>query len=306
MKRGINIGDHFENTYDTTVPFENPVKEWYYPLIKKLGFDHVRIPVRWSIWTDDDNGYKINEEFMVEVEKTVKRFLDEGLEVILNVHHFREAMDKPRENAEKLFAIWEQVGARFAGYSDALIFEVMNEPTWRTTAEEWNEVQAEAVEVIRKTNPTRRIEVCSVDYSGLVALDRLEIPKDDNLIATFHFHDPFPFTHQGAAWSPTMKDVSGIRWEGTPDDEEFIEARIIAHAKNFSRTHGNIEMNLGEFGAYGKTALLEDRVKWTRCVRKACEKLGYSWTYWEFNRGFGIADTEGNVNEALVEALLGE
>ena len=65
-------------------------------------------------------------------------------------------------------------------------------------------------------------------------------------------------------------------------------------------------MNLGEFGAYGKTALLEDRVKWTRCVRKACEKLGYSWTYWEFNRGFGIADTEGNVNEALVEALLGE
>ena len=61
MKRGINIGDHFENTFDTSAPFENPVKDWYYPLITKLGFDHVRLPVRWSIWTDDDNGYKINE-----------------------------------------------------------------------------------------------------------------------------------------------------------------------------------------------------------------------------------------------------
>lgn len=304
MKRGINIGDHFENTYDTTEKFVNPVADWYYDTITELGFDHVRIPVRWSIWTDDKNGYKINEEFANEVEKTVKRFLDCGLEVILNVHHFREAMDKPRENSKKLFAIWEQIGERFANYPDELIFEVMNEPTWRTTDDEWNAVQTEAVEVIRKSNPTRRVEVCGTDYSGLVALDRLVLPKDDNLIATFHFYDPFEFTHQGAEWSPSMKDTRGITWGESEDDFEFIEARIIAHAKNFSRTHNNIEMNLGEFGAYGKYADMKSRVKWTKCVRKVCEKLGYSWTYWEFNRGFGICDAEGNRNQELIDALL--
>ena len=304
MKRGINIGDHFENIYDTTEKFVNPVSDWYYDTITELGFDHVRIPVKWSLWTDDENGYKINEEFAVEVEKTVKRFLDCGLEVVLNVHHFREAMDKPRENAEKLFAIWEQVGERFKDYPDELSFEVMNEPTWRTTPEEWNEVQKEALEVIRKTNPTRRVEVCAIDYSGLVALDNLQLPDDDNLIATFHFYDPFDFTHQGAEWSPTMKDVSGIRWEGTDEDKAFIEARFVAHAKYFSHRNNNIEMNLGEFGAYGRIADMDDRARWTKCVREVCEKYGFSWTYWEFNRGFGICDTEGNRNQPLIDALL--
>ena len=306
MKRGINIGDHFENTYDPNEEFINPVKDWYYDAIVNLGFDHVRLPVRWSIWTDDENNFKIKENFFNEVEKTVKRFLDCGLEVILNVHHFREAMDKPLENSEKLYAIWEQVGERFASYPDELIFEVMNEPTWRTTDDEWNAVQAQAVKVIRKTNPTRRIEVCGIDYSGLVALDRLVLPETDNLIATFHFYDPFEFTHQGAEWSPTMKDASGIRWLGTDDEKEYIKARIIAHAKHFSRTHNNIEMNLGEFGAYSKCADVNDRAKWTRSVREVCEELGYSWTYWEFNRGFGIYTPEGKLNKEIADALLSD
>ncbi len=304
MKRGINIGDHFENTYDTDKEFINPVKDWYYDQIVKLGFDHVRLPVRWSIWTDDKNGFKIKENFFYEVEKTVKRFLDCGLEVILNVHHFREAMDEPMKYSKKLYAIWEQVGERFANYPNELIFEVMNEPTWRATDEEWNQVQAEAVKVIRKTNPTRRIEVCGIDYSGLVALDRLVLPDDDNLIATFHFYDPFEFTHQGAEWSPSMKDTKGIRWLGTDDDKEFIMARIVAHAKNFSRTHNNIEMNLGEFGAYYKYAKPEDRENWTRCVRECCEKLGFSWTYWDFNRNFGLFDFDGNLRQEIADALL--
>jgi len=154
MKRGINIGDHLELDFNKSVPFENPVKEWYYEEIKKLGFDHVRLPVKWSWWTDDENGFKIDETFFNEVEITVKKLLERDLEVILNVHHFREAMDEPRKYSKKLFAIWEQVGERFKDYSDKLIFEVMNEPTWKTTPEEWNEVQEEALAIIRKTNNT--------------------------------------------------------------------------------------------------------------------------------------------------------
>ena len=71
----------------------------------------------------------------------------------------------------------------------------MNEPTWRTTPEEWNEVQEEALAVIRKTNPTRTVMVCGIDYSGLVALDNLKIPKDDNLIATSHTLHTYMFLY---------------------------------------------------------------------------------------------------------------
>lgn len=306
MKCGINIGDHFELDFDKSLPFENPVKDWYYKAIVDLGFDHVRLPVKWSWWTDDDNGYKIDKIFFDEVEKTVNKLLDCGLEVVLNIHHFREAMDFPRENAEKIFAIWEQVGERFKNHSDKLIFEVMNEPTWKTTPEEWNEVQEEALKVIRKTNPTRRVMVCGIDYSGLVALDNLKLPKDDNLIATFHFYDPFEFTHQGAPWSATMKDSRGVHWFGSDDDKEFIMARFVAHAKNFQRRNNGIPMNLGEFGAYHKHNEMSEVIEWTKCVRETCEKLGYSWTYWEFNRSFGIYTRDGKPKHELIDALLKE
>lgn len=304
MKRGINIGDHLELDFKKDIPFVNPIEDWYYDEIKKLGFDHVRLPVKWSWWTDDENGYKIDETFFSEVEKTVQKFLDLGLEVILNVHHFREAMDEPRKHSGKLFAIWEQVAPRFKDYSDKLIFEIMNEPTWRTTPEEWNEVQEEALAVIRKSNPTRRVMVCGIDYTGLVALDNLKLPNDDNLIATFHFYDPFDFTHQGAPWSATMKDSRGVHWHGTDDDKEFVMARFIAHAKNFQRRNNNIEMNLGEFGAFSRYNEMDEVVNWTKCVRQTAEKLGYSWSYWEFNRNFGIYTRDGQPRQDLIDALL--
>ena len=304
MKRGINIGDHLELDFDKSIPFENPVKEWYYEEIKKLGFDHVRLPVKWSWWTDDENGFEIDEVFFNEVEKTVQKLLDKDLEVVLNVHHFREAMDEPRKYSKKLFAIWEQVAPRFKDYSNKLIFEIMNEPTWKTTPEEWNEVQEEALAIIRKTNPTRKVMVCGIDYTGLVALDNLKIPNDNNLIATFHFYDPFEFTHQGAPWSATMKDSRGTHWYGTDDDKEFIMARFIAHAKNFQRRNNNIEMNLGEFGAYHKFNEMDEVCNWTKCVRETAEKLGYSWTYWEFNRNFGIYTPDGQPKQDLIDALL--
>ena len=304
MKRGINIGDHFEETYDTTVPFKTPMQEWYYDKIPKSGFDHVRLPVRWSIWTDDDNGYKINPMFFAEVEKTVKRLLDLGLEVVLNVHHFREASDDPKGNFKKLKAIWEQVAKRFCDYPQSLVFEVMNEPTWRTTAEDWNEVQDAIVGVIRETNKTRRIMLCGIDYSGIFALDRMIPPKDDNLIGTFHYYFPLEFTHQGAHWSPTYKDLSGVSWKGTDEQISNIENDIRNHAVAWGEKYG-IPMNLGEFGVYGLNAEMEDRARWTRCVCDTCEKFGISWSYWELDRGFGCFKPDGEPVVPILNALTG-
>ena len=48
LKRGINLGDHFEDESILSEDFKDPMQDWYYPLIKDLGFDHVRIPVRWT------------------------------------------------------------------------------------------------------------------------------------------------------------------------------------------------------------------------------------------------------------------
>jgi aryl-phospho-beta-D-glucosidase BglC (GH1 family) len=61
---------------------------------------------------------------------------------------------------------------------------------------------------------------------------------------------------------------------------------------------------LGEFGAYEKGDMAS-RVRWTTAVRRETEKLGLSWTYWEFGAGFGIYDRSTDQwSEPLLEALV--
>lgn len=304
LKRGINLGNHFESTPKPNEEFPNPMQDWYCDTISRLGFDHIRLPVKWDAHTDDDNGFTINGRFAEMIGQTVDRFLACGLSIVLNIHHFREAMDDPKGNQQKIYAIWEQLARRYRDYPKELIFEVMNEPTWKADANDWNEVQNNTVALIRKTNPTRKIMIGGIDYTGLMALDKLVPPEGDaNLIASFHYYFPLEFTHQGAHWSPSYRDLKDIKWEGRPEQVADVYDGIRQHAVAWSQRYG-IPMNLGEFGALS-TADMESRARYTRCVRTACEEMGISWTYWEFNGGFGICDRKtGELKRPLVDALL--
>ena len=303
--RGINIGGHYERTPVSGEPFCSDISNDCYDEIKRLGFDHVRLPVKWSAHTDDEHSSKIDSRFLDTVKDSVDNFINRGISVILNVHHFREAADEPRKNAHKLFAIWEQLADIFKNYPDSLIFEVFNEPTWRADAKEWNSVQNEAVSLIRQTNPTRKIEVCGVDYSGLFTLDYVTPPEnDENLIGTFHYYAPMEFTHQGASWSATYRDVSGVHWNGTADELAYIRNSIYDHAVCWGKKY-NLPLNLGEFGVYGRVSELGERAAWTKAVRDVCEEYGISWTYWEYDSGFGIRNRKtGEYVQQIVDALL--
>lgn len=303
IKRGINIGDHFENPPKPGVVFENPMRDWYYGLIRKLGFDHIRLPVRWSAHCDDANGHRIDPRFMGMVADAVDRFLELDLTVVLNIHHFVEAAVDPKTHEAKLYALWEQIAAAFQNRPDKLIFEVMNEPKKQVPADVWNEVQNRTVAVIRKTNPTRTVMIGSVDYNGLFSLKDLVPPAGDrHLIGSFHYYFPLEFTHQGASWAAAYKDLKNVGWEGTPAEVEDVR-RGLLEAKKWADKY-NLPVNLGEFGALS-TADMAARARWTRCVRETAESLGFSWSYWEFNRGFGICDRQtGELRQPLVDALL--
>lgn len=46
-------------------------------------------------------------------------------------------------------------------------------------------------------------------------------------------------------------------------------------------------LHLGEFGVYEKTGM-ESRIRLTNYITRQAEKRNWSWSYWEFNAGFGI------------------
>lgn len=49
---------------------------------------------------------------------------------------------------------------------------------------------------------------------------------------------------------------------------------------------------------------MESRVRWTRFVTREAERLGFSWSYWEFCSGFGAYDPKTDTWRAPLKAAL--
>ena len=121
-------------------------------------------------------------------------------------------------------------------------------------------------------------------WNALRELPNLQLPADRNLLVTFHYYDPFHFTHQGASWAGDVKNLHGITW-GSAADRAAVAADFDQVAA-WSRANDR-PILLGEFGAYEKSGTPQDlRVAYTADVRSEAERHGFGWAYWQFEGDF--------------------
>ena len=303
LGRGINMGDMFEAPSEGS--WGNPYRPEYFRTIAALGFQHVRIPIRWETPERSMAGapYTIEPSFITRVRSVVEAALDSGLIVIINMHHHDALYADPAAGRSRFLSQWRQIAAAFRDLPSEVLFEVLNEPHDRLTPEIWNRYFADALAEIRLTNPTRIVLMGTGEWGGLAALPRLSIPDDEHLILTVHYYNPFDFTHQGAGWvGPEANAWVGTRWQDTGSERQDIENDFrVAQWISASRS---IPIHVGEFGSYEK-ADMESRVRWTRFLARWFEAQGWSWAYWEFSAGFGIYDpARETLREPFVNALL--
>lgn len=298
--KGVNIGNALE------APFEGAwgvrIEDEYFEIIKKRGFDSVRIPIRWSAHISEKPPYDIDRNFLERVKHVVDRALENNLTVIINTHHFEELYQEPDKYGDVLVEIWRQIAKFFKDYPENLFFEIYNEPAQNLTAEKWNELYPKVLKVIRESNPTRIVIIDAPNWAHYSAVRSLKLVNDKRIIVSFHYYEPFKFTHQGAEWVNPIPPV-GVKWNG----EEWEINQIRSHFKYVSdwAKQNNVSIFLGEFGAYSK-ADMDSRVKWTESVRKMAEEFGFSYAYWEFCAGFGIYDRwSQNWIEPLATAVVG-
>jgi endoglucanase len=309
---GINFGSGFQRGINFGNMLEAPNEgEWgvyardeYFKIVKDLGFDFIRLPVRWPAHTTGFR-HKINPSFFKRVDHLIAQALDNDLGLILNIHHFFDLDNNPGANSEKLYAIWKQLSEHYAGLPLNVVFEINNEPHGKLTTETWNEYQNKCIEIIRQTNPTRKILVTAAEWGGPNGVINLVLPKDENLFVSFHCYDPFMFTHQGAEWvdDPNAKKWIGTQWHGTSPELRDLEQPFLM-MRSWSEATG-IPVILGEFGATDK-ADMASRARWTAAMREMTESFGFAWSYWEFCSGFGIYDpVKKQIREPLARALTG-
>lgn len=286
MSRGINLGNALEAPHEGD--WGVVIKDEYFKIIKQAGFDTVRIPIRWSEHCKNTKPYTVDAAFFKRVDYVINEALKNNLIVVINIHHFNELMEKPKEQKDKLFSLWQQISTHYKSWSSNLYFELLNEPTFE--ADLWNEYINQLVKIIRKTNPKRKIIIGGVNWNSIEGLDKLKLPSDSNIMATFHFYEPFNFTHQGAEWVNPIPPV-GTVWPETDYDYELVKMRL-DKALEWAKKN-KVKLFLGEFGAYSK-ADMKSRVKWTSFVARESEKRGIAWCYWEFCSGFGAYDPVKN------------
>ncbi len=300
LGRGVNLGDALD------APFEGKwgvfLREEYFSLIAAQGFDSVRIPIRWSAHAETEPPYRISENFFRRVDWAIDQALNNGLLAIINFHHYEELQLEPEQEWERFLVMWEQVARRYKDYPETLVFEILNEPRAELTPERWNFLLAEALAVIRKENPHRVVLIGTAEWGTIGGLSKLKLPRDDHLILTIHYYNPFDFTHQGADWvEPPISHAVGIPWLGNAFDKRAVINDMQAVLR-FSRKH-KIPVNIGEFGVIAK-ADPASRARWSAFCARLFEEYGFSWHYWDFCSNFRIFDQRTRQFDPLmVEAL---
>jgi endoglucanase len=208
LNKSINFGNALE------APKEG---EWgikleagYFDAVKTAGFSAVRLPVRWSAHAATTAPFTINPKFFERIDWAIQQATARGLGIVVNIHHFDELIANPTQQKARFLAIWRQIAMRYKNQSDLVFFEVLNESNGKLEPL-LNQYMQEAIATIRQSNPTRAIVVGGNSYNSIGGLLGLQLPKDPNLIGTFHFYSPFEFTHQGAEWINPMPP-KGVDW----------------------------------------------------------------------------------------------
>ena len=187
MGAGWNLGNAFDAWAPTTPSNElNLETTWcgakttkeLIKTVKDAGFNTIRIPVSWHNHVDKD--YNISSVWMDRVKEVVDWCLDEGLYVIINIHHdndknnyayYRPSKSEQTQSVKYIKKIWTQVAAAFKNYGEKLIFQGMNEPRLTGSANyEWwydkNNVPAEVKEALELINLYNQTFVDTVRASG--------------------------------------------------------------------------------------------------------------------------------------------
>ncbi len=334
LGRGVNLGNALEAPRGAEGTMQ--LKGEYFSLIAAAGLDTIRVPIRWTSYASDKPPYTVEEAFFQKIDWVIQSGLQQGLNVVIDMHTYDELFaGDPGNHKERFVAIWQQIATRYRDMPDNLFYEPLNEPHGMLLPDAWNALLRDTVAAIRQVDGVHTLIISGTEWGSMQGLAFLEIPAgEENVICTFHYYEPFAFTHQGAGWVGEQYWTIGVEWPGPPKTplvpklaaQEDPSMRWWFHEYNTQPAESNPcspgeiakqldvavawgqklgkPLWLGEFGAY-RTGDMQSRANWTAAVRQAAEARGFSWAYWEFGDSFGVYDRAlEEWHQGLLRALI--
>ena len=293
---------------------EVPIRRQRMADIARAGFKTVRIPVCFGAWASVNPPYEWDApQYLAVPDSLVRWALANNLTAIIDLHHVEfDGSIKGADSTARVVWLWQQIAERYKNTDpERVLFELRNEPH-DMTATAWRTQATKLIQTVRQIAPNHTLVVGFHDWNGRDALLKSAPFADPNILYTFHFYDPFVFTHQGATWAGSgLPDVRGVPFPGSATTKisvpaaargtwienaingyaneatyEVIYQRIQA-AKNWSVVN-EVPIFLGEFGSYNLNADADSRCRHAEAIYVALGKFQIPSAWWEWDGGFSM------------------
>lgn len=306
--KGVNLGGWFSQCDYSEERLNNFITEADFKILSSWKLDHVRIPVDYNIFENDDGTYK--DDGFERIDRAFELCAKYGLNAVLDLHKTAGfSFDSYGENEsgffdsedlqERFYRLWEKFAVRYGNRPDSIAFELLNEVTDKEYIEKWNRISETCIKRIRVYAPDTIILVGSYWNNSAEAVKDLEKPYDDKVVYNFHSYDPLKFTHQGAYWTDMIDPNERIAFEDSGVTEEYFE-KFFAEAIETAKKNGTA-LYCGEYGIINKVSP-EDTLKWFKCINAVFNKHGIArsaWSYKEMDFGLSDARLDGIRDELL-------
>ncbi|HEY3371834.1 MAG TPA: cellulase family glycosylhydrolase [Prolixibacteraceae bacterium] len=299
--------------------------------IKDLGFDHIRLPIdEEQMW--DEKSVRHSDAFKLmtnSIDWCIKHQLKVIVDLhILRSHHFNATVKPlwtdPKEQ-EKFYALWVDLSAALKGYSVGdVAYELMNEAV-ADDPEQWNNLVDKAVKTLRGLESERIIVIGSNMWQSAQTFDVLKVPKDKNIILSFHFYEPFFLTHHHASWT-ALRDYTGpvhypgvlisqAEFDSLPAPQQAIAKEHVGEEWNMEKMEKMMQLPIqrskelglqvycGEYGVIAG-APEADRIRWYNDMISIFNKNNIASANWNYKSGsFGMLIGDGTRNEPMIQAI---
>ena len=276
MTLGWNIGNTLEAIGGETAWGNPQVTQALIDLVKKNGFNAIRIPCSWDQYANQTTA-KIQDAWLQRVKQVVQYCINDNMYVILNIHwdggwleSHCDAADQVAVNAKQK-AYWQQIATTMRDFDEHLIFASANEPSASTAAQmkvllSYHQTFINAVRSTGGKN-SYRVLLIQGPSTDIATTNQLmtNLPTDptlNRLMVEIHYYTPYQFClmTSDASWG-NMFYYWGKGYHSTTDtahnatwgEEAYADSLLNLMKEQF--VNKGIPVAMGEFGVIRRSDL---------------------------------------------------
>ena len=323
MGSGWNLGNTFD-AYNANLDakdkgettWRNPVvtKELLHA-VKEKGYDSIRMPFTiYRRYTVNENAgeneykYVINTEWLARYKEVVDWAVEEGLYVVINIHHDSQIWlkywdgNKESEEYRMYTDFWKQLAAYMADEPEQVSFETINEPTFEdneaiTVQDRVTMLNRSAYEIIRGTaGNEERMILLPTEYTEYAKSEPLyqlitEL-NDENVIATVHYYSEWFYSANlgVTSFDEELWKIDGESYTARTGADTMMETIY-----DYFTKHG-IGVVVGEYGLSGFSSAddrheIGESLKYYEYMNELARRYNVCLMFWDSGAGIDRKDT---------------